>query len=239
MLIIVDNCNSLEAVFTSLDIAGVAARMMGASDFGDWMRTASPREVEEPSGFLIGECEDRARLPQLIRCVSNAPVIAVSTSPSVAQTLELFASGVDDVVRRNAHALEILARFAAIRRRQAASAAAPSIKTVQVFLDGADPVVAGAPLTLPRRERRILEFLVANSGRRVSKSHLFNAIYGLLDDDVDATVVESHVCKLRKKLRQRLGYDPIDGKRHLGYLYTGSDAKADNAFAKTSVCQLA
>jgi two-component system, OmpR family, flagellar system response regulator FtcR len=238
MLIIVDNGNSLEAVRASLDEAGVAARLIGPSGFDDWTHAADPREVETASGFLIGECEDRGRLPLLIRRVSNAPVIAVSTSPSVAQALELFASGVDDVVRRGAHALEILARFAAIRRRQATGTAAQPVKTVQVFLDGADPVVAGAPLTLPRRERRILEFLVANSGRRVSKSHLFNAIYGLLDRDVDATVVESHVCKLRKKLRQRLGYDPIDGKRHLGYLYTGPGAKGDVALAKTSAFQL-
>jgi DNA-binding response OmpR family regulator len=30
-------------------------------------------------------------------------------------------------------------------------------------------------------------------------------------------VVESHISKLRKKLRHLLGYDPIDSKRYLGY----------------------
>jgi hypothetical protein len=30
-------------------------------------------------------------------------------------------------------------------------------------------------------------------------------------------VVESHISKLRKKLKHRLGFDPIDSKRYLGY----------------------
>ena len=30
-------------------------------------------------------------------------------------------------------------------------------------------------------------------------------------------MVESHVSKLRKKLRAKLGYDPIESKRYLGY----------------------
>ena len=36
-------------------------------------------------------------------------------------------------------------------------------------------------------------------------------------EDVEENVVESHISKLRKKLRERLGYDPIDSKRFLGY----------------------
>jgi two-component system, OmpR family, flagellar system response regulator FtcR len=38
---------------------------------------------------------------------------------------------------------------------------------------------------------------------------------------VEENVVESHVSKLRKKLRARLGYDPIDSQRFLGYMMVG------------------
>ena len=70
---------------------------------------------------------------------------------------------------------------------------------------------------LPRRERRILEYLAINRGRRVSRTQIFNAVYGLFDEEVEESVVESHISKLRKKLRQIMGYDPIDTKRYLGY----------------------
>ena len=51
----------------------------------------------------------------------------------------------------------------------------------------------------------------------MTKTQIFNAIYGIFDEDVEEDVVESHISKLRKNLRHRLGYDPIDSKRYLGY----------------------
>jgi DNA-binding response OmpR family regulator len=86
-----------------------------------------------------------------------------------------------------------------------------------IFMDGRDPEIGGSPFPLPRRERRILEFLASNRGRRVTKTQVFNAIYGIFDEEVEENVVESHISKLRKKLRERLGFDPIDSKRFLGY----------------------
>jgi len=88
---------------------------------------------------------------------------------------------------------------------------------LRVFSDGRDPEVKGEVLPLPRRERRILEYLVNNKDCRVTKTQIFNYVYGLFSDDIDENVVESHVSKLRKRLRHRLGYDPIDSQRYLGY----------------------
>ncbi len=93
---------------------------------------------------------------------------------------------------------------------------------------------------LPRRERRILEYLAANRMRRVNRSLIFNAVYGLFDEEVEESVVESHISKLRKKLKHALGYDPIDTKRYLGYQLVGPNeaaqanamtADVDNDFA--------
>lgn len=156
-------------------------------------------------------------LPRAIRDRSTAPVIAISDSPSLETTLAFFDCGVDDVVRKPVHPREILARAAAIRRRLKALVNFTDIGPIRVFSDGRDPEVQGEVFALPRRERRILEYLVANRGRRVSKSQIFNAIYGIFDEDVEENVVESHISKLRKKLRKRLGFDPIDSKRFLGY----------------------
>jgi len=93
------------------------------------------------------------------------------------------------------------------------------IGNLRVYFDGRDPEIRGETLVLPSRERRILEFLVSNAGKRVTKGQIFNAIYGLFDEDVDECVMESHVSKLRKKLRHRLGFDPIEAKRYLGYCF--------------------
>ena len=71
-------------------------------------------------------------------------------------------------------------------------------------------------LVLPNRERRILEYLMANQDRRVTKTKIFNFVYGLFDGGADENVIESHISKLRKRLRNRLGFGPIDSQRFLG-----------------------
>jgi len=124
-------------------------------------------------------------------------------------------------VRKPVHALEIIARICAIRRRTVTPSRATDVGDLRVFSDGRDPEILGDVIALPRRERRILEYLVANRNRRVSRNQIFNAVYGLFDEEVEESVVESHISKLRKKLRQAMGYDPIDTKRYLGYQIIG------------------
>ena len=90
-----------------------------------------------------------------------------------------------------------------------------------VHTDGRDPEIDGESLLLPRRERDILDYLARNRGRPVTKGQIFKAVYGDLDTAVDESVVEGHISKLRKKLRMRLGYDPIEAKRMAGYTFVG------------------
>ncbi|TNC09610.1 response regulator transcription factor [Methylobacterium terricola] len=96
-----------------------------------------------------------------------------------------------------------------------------SPERLRVFFDGRDPEIDGVTLSLPRRERHILEFLVRNRGRRVTKTQLFNGVYGVYSDGAEESVVEGHVSKLRKKLALQLGHDPIEAKRYIGYTYVG------------------
>lgn len=167
--------------------------------------------------FLLGECAERASFAKLIRRRSTAAVIAMNEARSLEETLDLFAAGVDDVVRKPIHVREIIARVKAIRRRVCGAPEFSDVGDMRVYFDGRDPEIRGEPLQLPRRERRILEYLVTNRGCRINKTQIFNSVYGLFSDDIDENVVESHISKLRKRLRHRLGYDPIDSKRYLGY----------------------
>ncbi|PZU93881.1 MAG: two-component system response regulator [Chelatococcus sp.] len=190
------------------------------SRFREWVEDTNSDDLETVEAFLIGDCEDRSGFPTMIRRRSQAPVIAMNEASSLEKTLELFAAGVDDVVRKPVHVREIMARVNAMTRRaekRRSGDEGATIGEIQVHFDGRDPVIAGEAMPLPRRERRILEFMMRNRGRWVTKTQVFNAVYGLFDAQVDEAVVESHVSKLRKKLRTRLGYDPIESKRYLGY----------------------
>ena len=218
MIVIVDERETVTDGFASwFQREGISAIGLAPDDFGNWMRTAPNGDFGAVEAFLLGGCAGRVGLAQVIRSRSDAAVIAVIDEKSLEETLSLFASGVDDVVRKPVHVREILARITAIRRRARGEADSTTVGEVCVYSDGRDPEVRGTVMQLPRRERRILEFLVANKGCRVSKTQIFNSVYGLFSDDIDENVIESHISKLRKRLRQTLGYDPIDLQRFLGY----------------------
>ena len=218
MYIIVDDRNIVTGGYaTGFDREGVTTTSIDPVEFGEWLQKASESDVEAVEAFLIGDCQGRDHFPKLIRERSKAPVLCLRERPSLDDTLGLFAAGVDDVVRKPVHVREILARVGAIARRSVNESKDVAIGDLTVYFDGREVEVNGEALPLPRRERRILECLVKNRGRRLSKTQIFNAVYGIFDEDVDENVVESHISKLRKKLKHRLGYDPIDSKRFLGY----------------------
>ena len=222
MIVIVDERELVQEGYHSLfDREGVATASFRSNEFGEWVSTVADEDLKSVRAFLIGDCGDGTVSPRKIRDRTGAPVIALSEHHSLENTLMLFESGVDDVIRKPVHIREILARISAIRRRVQEEHEHIEIGAMRIYMDGREPEIDGQPFPLPRRERRILEYLAGNRGRRVTKSQVFNAIYGIFDDEVEENVVESHISKLRKKLRERLGFDPIDSKRFLGYRLIG------------------
>ena len=254
MHIVVDRRNEVtEAYAASFRGEGVASLGLHPIEFREWLFSASPGDIDSVQSVLLGECDDRPLLPKLIRSRTDAPIIALSEIRCLDATLELFTAGIDDVVRKPVHVRELIARTEAIWRRVNRKYRQVSCERLKIFFDGRDIEIDGKPLSLPRRERHILEFLAKNAHRRVTKTQIFNAVYGVFEDSVDEVVVEGHVSKLRKKLRLQLGYDVIDAKRYLGYQFTGfgvgreelaGEAESDRAggdlrFAETSMLEQA
>ncbi len=232
MIIFVEARAQVASAFkTQFERVGASLVAFGRVDFEAWLSGATRAELASVECFLIGDACDRASCVKLIRARSRTPLIALSDHGTLERTLDLFTEGVDDVVRKPVHVRELLARMSAIQRRSEAKADYASVGAIRVFWDGRDPEVEGGEFPLPRRERRILEFLASHRGRRVTKAQIFHSIYGLFDEEVDENVVESHVSKLRKKLKARMGYDPIDSKRFLGYCLL--ERRPDAAGAQT------
>jgi DNA-binding response OmpR family regulator len=222
MYIIIDDRNIVAGGYaTGLDREGVSSAGIEATEFREWIGKTSDADMHAVEAFLIGDCNEREALSRLIRERSSAPVLCLNERHSLDDTLCLFAAGADDVLRKPIHVREIVARVGAINRRVFGEKGHVTVGELRVYFDGREPEVNGEPLPLPRRERRILEFLLRCRGRRVTKTQIFNAVYGLFDENVDENVeenvIESHISKLRKKLKHRLGFDPIDSKRFLGY----------------------
>ncbi len=229
MIIIVDDRSIVtEAYSSSFGREGVPATGFSSGEFEGWVGGAADEDVGAINAFLIGECSHSEGVAAIIKRRSAAAVIAMRDQKTLLGTLEMFAEGVDDVVTKPCHVREILARIEAISRRMRADRERHSeVVDIKIFRDGRDLLVRGEPLALPRRELHILEYLVYNQSRRVTKTQIFNTVYGLFNQGIDENVIESHISKLRKRLKQRLSYDPIDSKRHLGYRLVGRDGSSD------------
>ncbi|MBL8906851.1 MAG: response regulator transcription factor [Rhizobiales bacterium] len=217
MLILVDCREAVLASYAAaFDREGVAVMGQSPQTFHDWLNSAGRTEILAVEAFVLGECPDCAALLGLMRQKSPAPAIALTDARKLEKTLKLFAAGADDVVEKPIHVREILARAGAIRRRSVPGNQA-STGDIRVFGDGSDPLIGGAPMRLPRREQRILEYLSSCTGRWVGRELIFSAIYGACEESVSDKTLDCHISKLRRKLRERLGYDPIECSRFVGY----------------------
>jgi DNA-binding response OmpR family regulator len=218
MIVLVETRPSVaKAYIDGLDRLGVAGLHFEPEAFHDWIANSGVGELSALEAVIIGDVEGREALPRaLLPCVS-VPLIALLDKRTLEVTLSLFAAGYDDVIGKPVHVQEILARInrASARRQPDVSSLVES--DLIVFADGRDPLVKGEVLVLPRRERRILECLYQNQGAWLTKTQIFNRVYGLFNDQYDESVVESHICLLRRRLKTGLDYDPVESQRYLGY----------------------
>ena len=222
MIIIVDGRALVqEAYTTQFERDGYPAIGFDAREFAAWLEDATDEERASVRACLVAEQEFDQLSPHAVGRLSDAfaaPVMVLTDRAPIDTILRWFQAGVDDVVRKPVHFRELCARIGVHRRR-----VTPTSKPVardgrlQVFDDGRDPLIDGRAFPLPRRERCVLEHLASIGERRATKAQLHGAVYGLYDGEIEETVIESHVSKLRRKLRQALGYDPIESRRFLGY----------------------
>jgi DNA-binding response OmpR family regulator len=218
MIVILDERECVRQGYVScFEREGVAATALSQAEFLEWFEGSEDPDIEAIEGFLLGRGCDWISLPRSIGQRATAPIICILDERSLKDTLAMFAAGADDIVTKPIHVREILARVTAIRERSTRSDKIDPLGEIQTFCNGRDPIVAGDSMILPRRERRILECLAASEGLWLTKSQIFRRVYGIFNAEIDENVIESHISRLRKRLRERLKLDPIESQRYLGY----------------------
>ena len=142
------------------------------------------------------------------------PVLILTARDTVGDRVQGLDSGADDYLVKPFDLDELCARLRALLRRRGGRATT-EIRHGEIVLDPAAHSVtrAGASVEISPREFAVLQMLLENRGRALSRQRLEEGLYSW-DSDVESNAVEVYVHHLRKKL----GADLIRTIRGIGYI---------------------
>jgi two-component system, OmpR family, response regulator RegX3 len=164
-----------------------------------------------------------------IRARSAVPIIMVTARDTEIDKVVGLELGADDYVTKPYSTRELVARIRAVLRRglehERMEVDSPlEVQGVRVDAERYEVRVRGEPLQLPPKEFALLELLVRNAGRVLTREILIDRIWGS-DYVGDTKTLDVHV----KRLRGRLEEDPHDPRlivtvRGVGYKFADTPA---------------
>ncbi|MFZ3173684.1 MAG: response regulator [Thiobacillus sp.] len=201
---------------------GLAAGLRHCGYNVDWLRdgeSARAALATEDYAALVLDLGlprlDGMAVLRLLRAEGNAiPVLILTARDTTWDKVGGLDSGADDYLVKPVDLDELAARLRALARRGSGTRA-PLLKFRDVELDPAARRVRvlGQPVEISAREFVILEMLMRNVGKVISRVQLESALYGW-GEGAESNVVEVHIHHLRRKL----GVDLIRTVRGVGYL---------------------
>jgi two-component system OmpR family response regulator len=148
----------------------------------------------------------------------KSPVLFLSTLSDIDDRVTGLDAGGDDYLVKPFALSELLARVSALSRRPTLGAQPTVLAVADLKMDLLKRRVTrqDKPIDLQPREFRLLEYLMQNAGRVVTRSMLLEAVWDF-HFDPQTTVVETHISRLRAKVDREFDRELIHTVRGAGY----------------------
>jgi DNA-binding response OmpR family regulator len=140
----------------------------------------------------------------------NSPILILTGDAEMTSRVELLENGADDYMTKPFDADELRARIKALGRRQDRQPPKSLVEHGDLYidLDRREVSRAGQSIVLRRKEFDILEYLVKNNGRVLTRDMIMNHVW---DDSKTAwnSTVDVHIKHLRDKIDRPFSGPPI------------------------------
>ncbi|MDH4318247.1 MAG: response regulator transcription factor, partial [Desulfobulbaceae bacterium] len=129
-------------------------------------------------------------------------------------------SGADDYLTKPFSFEEFLARLRSLGRRGSAPSPTLAVGDLRINLQSHRAFVGEDELLLRPKEYALLEYLLRNRGRVVSRTRITENVWGY-DFDSNTNIVDVHIKSLRQKIAEFTDQSYIRTKRGMGYMLDG------------------
>ncbi|OIQ94508.1 transcriptional activator protein CopR [mine drainage metagenome] len=157
----------------------------------------------------------------------RTPVLFLSTLDGVDDRVSGLDAGGDDYLTKPFAIVELKARVAALGRRPALSAVETVLRVGDLEMNLVERTVRRGEvgIDLLPREWQLLEYLIRNANRAVTRSMLLEAVWNF-HFDPRTNVVETHISRLRQKIDKGFDAELIQTVRNVGYRISAADHAA-------------
>lgn len=217
VLLIEDEHKIANALRKALVQEGYAVDVSYSSDDGFAMATTEPYDVAIIDRMIPGEYDGLDIIKAMRNAKINTPILILTAMTSVQDRAEGLDGGADDYLVKPFALDELLARIRALLRRP--STQQSNILTIaDLLLDTNNMTVrrGDKDIELTRKEFSLLEYLIRNQGRSISKEQIISHIWNY-DADVLPNTVEVHMSYLRTKIDNSFAIKLIHTIRGFGY----------------------
>lgn len=150
---------------------------------------------------------------------NTTPVLVLSVKADVEHRIDGLNLGADDYLPKPFSFSEVLARVRAIMRRTSTGAQGTSLSIADLRVDlvGRSVERSGRPIVLTNKEFEVLEYLLRNKGRVLSRIILTEHIWDMHFDS-ETNIVDVLINRLRRKIDDDFSPKLIQTVRGVGYV---------------------
>ena len=217
-LLVEDDASIADFVARGLKEAGFAVDHAADGEAGLAAALQQPYDVAIVD-VMLPRRDGLSLIEELRRGGVSTPVLILSARRSVDDRVRGLQSGGDDYLTKPFAFAELLARVQALVRRATRAPEPTSLTVDDLVLDLLSRRVTrgGTSLDLRPREFALLEYLMRNAGRVVSKTMILSHVWDY-SFDPQTNVVDVLVSRLREKIDRPFGKKLLHTVRGVGYV---------------------